>query len=115
MIKIITSSLGSTLLWKTSDGAGGFKPGKLIESKMRKLKEEEWNKFNTLLNKLEFWQMESIDQSDRFPDGSSWVLEGLKNTKYHIVERQNGGEYDYYKNCCKYLIELTDFEIEKIY
>jgi len=114
MIRVDNDIYGKRIFWKISDGKGGYIPGNLIESKMRFLREIEWNKFQSLLLALDYWDIQSIDPNERGYDGSSWLLEGLKSENYHIAERWGGGDSTYY-NCCKYLIELTDLEINNMY
>lgn len=49
----------------------------------------EFNGFKTLLEGGSFWDLPGEDWQPLGLDGSTWVLEGIKNGKYHRVERCN--------------------------
>lgn len=50
---------------------------------------EEFKAFRTLLRASSFWNLPTEDWQSLGLDGSSWVLEGVKDGKYHRVERSN--------------------------
>ena len=107
VIRIEKNNNEITLYWKRSDGEGGYEPGKIVESKSLKLTKKHWRKFKKLLNNSNFWENPSIKiDQDIIPanDGAQWVLEGIKNNKYHI------SEIDIFKPC-HYLINLTEMQI----
>jgi hypothetical protein len=47
-------------------------------------------------------------------DGSQWILESHSNGGYHVVDRWNGGNKNYYE-ICKFLIENSRFVDEERY
>lgn len=49
----------------------------------------EFNGFKTLQEAGSFWDLPGEDWQPLGLDGSTWVLEGIKNGKYHRVERSN--------------------------
>ena len=67
------------LYWKLSNGAGGYKPGKLTIDKQKKLDKETWDAFVSKLNHIDFWNL-SRKQNDMGDDGSEWILEGRSKT-----------------------------------
>jgi len=76
----------SRLTRKISSGAGGYAPGKLIDSYTIILTKEQtgW-----ILGKIEgnrFWKLPSIQETLGL-DGSQWIIEGIKNGSYHLVDR----------------------------
>ncbi len=101
------------LSWKMSDGAGGYSPGELTVSKTKKLNNTEWNEFQKLLTKADYWSLPTNEQSDIMGnDGSQWIIEGIENGKYNVVNRWTPRESDY-QEIGKYLIKLTDLKIPK--
>ena len=46
------------------------------------------NFFRFLLN-ARFWDVPTVDPHLRGTDGASWIVEGLRDGKYHVIERQS--------------------------
>lgn len=87
------------------DGAGGYDPGKIYTNKFFLLSDENFCEFLNKLEKTEYWGMETT-QSDGGLDGARWILEGVKNNRYHIVDRwtpENGK----YRDACIFLLKLS--------
>lgn len=101
------------LTWKMSDGAGGYSPGKLIVDETTELSSDEWNEFQKLLDKIEYWNMPTNEQSDIMgTDGSQWIIEGVQNGKYNVVDRWTPRNSTY-QELGMFLINLTDLDIPK--
>jgi hypothetical protein len=47
---------------------------------------EEIARFSTALAKADFWNMQP-DEPSRGLDGAEWILEGVRDGKYHMVVR----------------------------
>ena len=94
------------LTWKLCDGAGGYEPGRLSIAKQKQIDENTWENFKKLLNKIDFWKMDTEVKEMGF-DGSQWILEGKVADKYHVVDRWTPRGGAYYE-CCDFLIGLTD-------
>ena len=75
------------------DGDGGYDPGKLVENAKRELSLQESKKFFTLFDALDFAK-QSTDDPVIGVDGSQWILERLKDGKYHIVVRWTADAYE---------------------
>lgn len=84
------------LVAKRLSGQGGFEVGRLKDEKRRRLTPEEWNGLLALINKFGFWNV-PFPEKKQEPnekgelticlDGSEWTLEGVKNGKFHAVNR----------------------------
>ncbi len=98
------------LTWKLCDGAGGYDPGKLIINKTKTIDKKSWDKFNNLLSKADFWNLNTIEVEIPGNDGSQWILEGTDKHNYHIVDRWSPKGGNFYE-CCNFLINLTDLKI----
>lgn len=99
------------LTWKMSDGAGGYSPGELIVIKTIELSGSEWNEFQSLLEKAKYWSMPTKDQSGiSGNDGSRWIMEGVQNGKYNVVDRWSPRN-SAYQELGMFLINLTDLDI----
>jgi hypothetical protein len=91
-IKIRIEKRGSdyVLISKRLSGQGGYDAGRLKTEKRRHLRLEDWERFTDLLREAEFLEMAFPNEKGEMTiclDGSEWTLEGVKNGKYHVVNR----------------------------
>jgi hypothetical protein len=98
------------LYWKSCEGSGGYAPGKLIVDQQKLISEETWIEFIKRLNQIDFWNL-STREKNLGMDGAQWILEGKKPTQYHIVDRWTPGESSDYYQCCSFLIDLAELDI----
>jgi hypothetical protein len=75
------------LTTKVASGTGGFKPGHLVENTSRPLTREQTQAFLARAKKVDFWLLPSHVNDQTGTDGSQWIIEGVKEGKYHIVDR----------------------------
>jgi hypothetical protein len=91
------------------DGTGGRGPGKIAKQTQRALSPAEQDKFVARLNQVGFWEMRR-DQ-DRFgSEGAQWILEGIDNGQYQVVQRWSPGT-GAYSDVCILLLDLAGFRI----
>jgi hypothetical protein len=99
------------LFTKELDGAGGYEPGKVLRSYSRNLDRTEWCEFLKLLRQADYWNLPpKIEEGGA--DGARWILEGVRENRYHLVDRwsPDAGEY---REACLYLLRLSGFEVDK--
>jgi hypothetical protein len=82
---------GAELTTKVSNGAGGYEPGKLMESASRPLIQRQTEKFLATIKRLKFWELPTYSEGVG-NDGSQWIIEGVKDGKYHVVDRWTPGK-----------------------
>jgi hypothetical protein len=76
------------LTTKVSNGAGGYEPGKLIENTSRPLTQRQTETFLATIQRLQFWDLPTHETPETVGcDGSQWIVEGIKDGKYHVVDR----------------------------
>jgi hypothetical protein len=80
------------LTTKVANGAGGFKPGHLVENTSRPLTREQIDAFLVTTKKVGFWLLPSHENDEPGADGSEWIVEGVKEGKYHVVGRWSPNE-----------------------
>lgn len=85
----------------------------IVFNKTISLSDEEWNEFEQLLSKANFWKLPT-DIDDGSTDGAQWVIEGHFKNKYHVVDYHSPGNSDYAK-AGRFLIKLSGLQDEKIY
>jgi hypothetical protein len=100
------------LFFKELDGAGGYEPGKVIRKTELFLDKEKWEEFIALLEEADYWKLPS-DINEGGLDGAKWILEGVKDGHYHIVERWSP-EQDKFQAVCIYLLKLSGVEVDKL-
>ncbi len=77
----------SSLTTKMTSGAGGYDPGRLIQNETHILSREQTN---WLLGQIEghnFWKLPSIQETPGGADGAQWIIEGVRDGTYHVVDR----------------------------
>jgi hypothetical protein len=100
------------LFTKELDGLGGFDPGKVLRSSEINLKREEFNDFLMRLEAADYWNLPT-DNKQGGHDGAEWILEGVKNGRYHIVERWSP-ESGAYREACLYLLKLSGVDPDRL-
>jgi coenzyme F420-reducing hydrogenase delta subunit len=75
--------------FKATDGTGAYKPGNLVTEKTVKLNKKQMQTCMTKLERADFWSLATKEANLDGCDGAQWVLEGVKNGKYQLVERQS--------------------------
>jgi hypothetical protein len=75
------------LTTKMANGADSREETKVILNEQLKMSEQQINWFFKGLQKQDFWNVKGFDHSQMGWDGATWIIEGVKDGKYHVVER----------------------------
>lgn len=116
------------LYTKLTDGKGGEDPGGLIIHTKKMLSMEQWDHFCSLVEKINYWKMEAKEK-DVLPKkekgvietvliksgGAHWILEGVRRGRYHFVDRWSPDQKNVFRQCCEYLLELSNLKLKEIY
>jgi hypothetical protein len=76
----------SELTTKMTSGAGGYAPGKLTKNATVTLSKEQTEWFLGKIEQYKFWQLPSVQETIG-ADGAQWIVEGIKDRAYHVVDR----------------------------
>jgi hypothetical protein len=76
----------SQLTTKMTSGAGGYAPGKLIKDVTVTLRKERTDWFLGKIDAYRFWKLPSVEERGG-NDGAQWIIEGIKDRAYHVVDR----------------------------
>jgi hypothetical protein len=71
---------------KVSDGAGGYKPGKIARNETRDVTVDVVKAVRVQFERAKFFDM-PVTTNHRGLDGSEWILEAVVEGRYHLVER----------------------------
>jgi hypothetical protein len=94
-----------TLTGKMTNGKGGYDPGKLTMNETHELTKAQITEFLGLLQKAAFWSAPS-EVGAEGNDGEQWVLEGVENGRYHIVDRWSPEKSDF-ERLCVFMLEQS--------
>lgn len=110
-VRIWRSSTDHFISVKELSGAGGYEPGSFILREQRRITADEWDTFMSLLKHSCYWDLPTEALDDRGLDGAEWILEGVRDDRYHLVDRwtpQSGS----FREACLYLLKLSQLPID---
>jgi hypothetical protein len=104
-----------TVVAKMLNGHGGYAPGTIVVDRSVEANKEQVQKFFKLLADANFWSTETERYSGG-RDGAQWIVEGVQNGQYHIVDRWSPDKKDdSYRSLCLYLLELGGVQEKEVY
>lgn len=80
--------------------------GSILEHRVMQLTEKELAAFEAILMTTDFWSLPTFDDSLLGLDGVQWVVEGVINGRYHVVDRWDL-LYGDIKPICKFMIRFA--------
>ena len=89
-------------------GAGGYEPGQIFRSQVIRLDQAKWCDLLRLIDEAKFWN-EPSNKEKALQDGAQWILEGVKEHRYHLVDRQSP-RVGRYRDACIYMLELSGID-----
>jgi hypothetical protein len=102
-------------VWRTGDryftivkrlnGRGGDAPGTSDLYWARSLSVNDWDAFMVYLEQAQYWQM-GTTKNEMAQDGAQWILEGYRDGRYHVVDRQSP-DAGAYRDACLYLLRKS--------
>lgn len=101
------------IAFKELSGRAGYEPGKLKHSYSRRLTTGEWREFKRLLEDSCFWNLPT-EEEILGDDGARWIFEGVKEGRYHIVDRWSPTNGSYHE-LCLYMMKLYGLKSGDMY
>lgn len=99
------------LVAKMTSGAGGYEPGVLETNNVLQITKQKVLDFQKQIEKIAFWEMKSKIELGGL-DGARWIIEGVKDGKYHLVDRWTSQTKAIHEAVLM-LLHLSKFEINK--
>jgi hypothetical protein len=89
LVTLVKGDGGWSMTCTTANGRGGFEPGKTIAHFQRLLSAAEVTQLQSHLQIVDFWNMQSwfVDNTGDKCDGDEHILEGVRDGRYHVVDR----------------------------
>lgn len=91
------------------------KPNGVVVKDRVQVSADHVREFLTLLQKADFWKSETEEARDKVgfeKDGLQWVLEGVRNREYHVVDRLSTKDNDFARVCI-FLMTLTPANLDE--
>src|ERR1700683_2387680 len=105
---------GSAILTiQTTDGAGGYAPGRLIENRERTISAEQMKWFLQRVDELKYWNLPTEEPRGKSLglDGAQWILEASRSGRYKIVDRWSPRDGPIRALGLEMMIELADMPL----
>ena len=113
-VRTMINKDGTGILYaKMTDGDGGYDPGRISKNVEREINRDIVNKFLNVIEVENFWQLPS-NKNVIGMDGAQWIVEGLSNGNYHLVDRFSPLK-GHVKRIGLCFIKLSEFKVNKIY
>ncbi|MCG2431024.1 hypothetical protein [Aequorivita xiaoshiensis] len=81
------------ITYNKTKGLGGYKAGRRIKHKTKKVALEKWEEIIEKVENIDFWSIETHDPN-MVLDGEEWILEILIDDRYHFISRNSPDVYD---------------------
>lgn len=94
------------------DGQGGYEPGRILDRSTKTIDNAQWCDFLSRLSRSNYWNMGPETELGGH-DGAQWILEAVRDGRYHFVDRwtPEGGDF---RDACIFLLELGGFDTNKL-
>ena len=63
---------------------------------------------------MRYWTMPTVEENSVGVDGAQWIVEGVRNGKYHLVDRWSP-DTGAFREAALLLLQWTDLPIDEIY
>lgn len=90
---IINPDLTGVVYVKVANGKGGYEPGYLVRNEQLPIGKRGATLLLTRIIQTKFWDLPTRGQPGGF-DGAQWIVEGVMDGKYQVVDRWSPGEAD---------------------
>lgn len=110
-IRLVVRENGSGfVVFRRTSGKGGYEPGRLVVNRTKPLSRRDVSWFLGLMEEQNFWELPTTERDPDIItlDGAQWIIEGVKQGKYHVAERWSP-EKGPVRNLALTLIQLSGF------
>jgi hypothetical protein len=103
------------LFSKVCNGAGGYEPGQLIFDTTLNISADNYKSLTQKVDNIDFWNLKTEQRDEAGEDGSEWIIEAVRNNKYHMVTRWTPSErrQGNFRSVGEYLISLSKINSEE--
>lgn len=103
------------LFSKVCNGAGGYEPGQLIFDTIHNVTFDQYKSLTQKIDNINFWNLKTEQRDEAGKDGSEWIIEAVKDNKYHMVTRwtPSEGRQDNIRSVGEFLVSLSKFSSDE--
>jgi hypothetical protein len=105
-VRIVRTPLSTLLVVRDRQGTGKYPEGADADMEIREVTPEQWKCFELQLTSARFWDLSPTVAAIGL-DGADWIVEGVNNDKYHIVERWSPDLNDPFRRLSWYFMQLA--------
>lgn len=110
-VRLVIRPDGTAVLTaKETGGHGGYAPGKLTRNRTVSLSEQRTRMFQERLRRLAIWKLPAT-RPDMGVDGAHWIVEAVKDGRYHVVDRWSPPAKDPIHQFAITLLDLAEFKL----
>jgi len=97
------------LFSKVCNGAGGYEPGQLIFDTILNVRDDQYKLLIQKIDSINFWNLKTEQRKDAGLDGSEWIIEAVRDSKYHMVSRWSPreGRQVNFRSVGEFLVSLS--------
>jgi len=97
------------LFSKVCNGAGGYEPGQLIFDTTLNVTNDQYKSLTQKMDNINFWNLKTEQRDEDGNDGSEWIIEAVKDNKYHMVTRwtPSEGRQGNFRSVGEFLVSLS--------
>lgn len=124
-VRLAVNDDGTGLLTvKILSGQGGYEPGRLVTNRTRRLSRDQVDLFLEQVDEANFWNLPTKEEEKQQGtevvvglDGAQWILEGVKDGTYHVVDRWSPESGVYRALCLTLLLNFANLKLlyEEVY
>jgi hypothetical protein len=97
------------LISKVCNGAGGYESGQLIFDTTLNVTLDQYKSLTQKVDNINFWNLKTEQRDEDGNDGSEWIIEAVKDSKYHMVTRwtPSEGRQGNFRSVGEFLVSLS--------
>jgi hypothetical protein len=99
---------------RMTGGKGGYEPGGIRRYSRSWLRKSQTQALVAAVESAGFWNMATLAEADNTVvnvDGAQWVMEGVRNGRYHMIDRWSPGTGDPVRGIGVLALKLSRFRI----
>jgi hypothetical protein len=103
------------LTYKMESGRGGYGAGFLRMSGQMSVSKSSSEEFVGWVNTGGFWTLPRHDRNSAGLDGSSWILEGVQDGKYHVIDRWSPEAGTFAREFGERMLKMAYWTVKDLY
>jgi hypothetical protein len=103
------------LTYKMESGSAGFRTGLLVLAGEMNVSGTDVTEFTDWTSRKGYWTMPRYDTAQGGLDGSTWIIEGVKEGKYQVINRWSPESGTFSYEFGERLLKMAQWTIDPLY